>query len=95
MIVFAIGIGFPDDDECITTEGLPGLCVSLQKCPPVLDLLSTPDKLIAYLRVSKCGFEGREPLVSVCMCITISAMHFYQLFDRHRYVAQKLPKKLK
>lgn len=62
----------PDQPDCTTPLNLPGNCVRLHNCKPLLDLLKSsrlgprglPDSEVTLLlRMSHCGFQGNSVLV--------------------------------
>ena len=58
---------FPDESSlpppCTTPDNLPGECIVLTKCRPLLVLIKRPvsPKIRRLLRASVCGFNGKFP----------------------------------
>lgn len=52
--------------ECFTPNDMNGVCINIKRCPYLRNLLETQRKnntVLAYLRNSACGYEGRDPKV--------------------------------
>ncbi|KAF5271716.1 hypothetical protein FQA39_LY08039 [Lamprigera yunnana] len=59
-------------DRCFTPEKLPGQCISIKNCPPLIRLLQDrllPPESARYLKNSHCGFEGVD--AKVCCPLNI------------------------
>ncbi|KAF5271718.1 hypothetical protein FQA39_LY08041 [Lamprigera yunnana] len=53
-------------DSCFTPDKLPGQCISIRYCPPLIRLLQDrplPRESSIYLKKAHCGFEGLDAKV--------------------------------
>lgn len=58
--------------ECITPKKLNGTCINLKDCQLLKHLLETQrsnETIVAFLRKSRCGYEGKFPKVC-CPSVT-------------------------
>nr|AGI44422.1 TSVP-SEP protein [Cotesia vestalis] len=52
------------ETDCTNPINLPGKCMNIRSCTPLLDLLRTYGTSVTnFLRNSLCGFDGRDPKV--------------------------------
>ncbi|XP_063833966.1 phenoloxidase-activating enzyme-like [Ostrinia nubilalis] len=76
LLIFAsalfVAASYVNGQSCTTTNGDSGNCVTIHKCPSLLQILNKPNRSPAdvdLLRKSACGFEGNTPKVC-CPCYT-------------------------
>ncbi|KAF5271711.1 hypothetical protein FQA39_LY08034 [Lamprigera yunnana] len=63
--------------QCQTPDKLPGMCIPIRNCPPLLTILSQPiinPEEIDFLRESQCGYASGQPKVC-CASGTININH--------------------
>ncbi|XP_050544569.1 venom protease-like [Daktulosphaira vitifoliae] len=54
------------NSDCFTPNDENGVCVNIKRCPHLLNLLESQRRnstVVAFLRNSMCGYEGRDPKV--------------------------------
>ncbi|XP_043273178.1 CLIP domain-containing serine protease 2-like [Venturia canescens] len=65
--------GTQSNSDCNTPSGLPGRCVAIRQCEPLLNILTTrplSGESIRFLRESQCGVSTNSRDPKVCCLIT-------------------------